>query len=357
MHLRNYDLNQWAAVPGSIAHREGEHAVATFGDLSAFIQASNWIGLAVFGRLKLSPDPGTTVIAEVTLQLSSGKYSFTNFERVQTKVEIVSLRDCPTSMFLFSILDRQKRDDRSSGKVEGASVLDTWKRVRPDLAQVYGAVTFAEHAEDMVLLAIFNRIGVKSPSYLDIGANHPYNISNTALFYLRGCRGINVEANPTALAVFEAERPEDINVTIGVAPTKGVMKFYMVSDNSTLNSFNPQSIAYHASINPDIKITNMIDIEVDTIDAIVDNYANGAYPDLLSIDIELLDYDVLVSADFTKSRPKVICVEIGGEQRYVEMLRNRGYHLIYKPFANAIFIHEDYVHLIPWANCACASAH
>lgn len=53
-------------------------------------------------------------------------------------------------------------------------------------------------------------MGIKKPSYIDIGAHHPYEISNTAIFYMNGCRGVNVEANPNLIDEFYKERPDDI---------------------------------------------------------------------------------------------------------------------------------------------------
>lgn len=78
----------------------------------------------------------------------------------------------------------------------------------------------------MLFAAIFKRLGIEKPSYLDIGACHPTIISNTALLYSHGSSGINVDANPEHLDAFKRERPRDITVIKGVAPTRGQMKFF-----------------------------------------------------------------------------------------------------------------------------------
>ena len=39
--------------------------------------------------------------------------------------------------------------------------------------------------------------------YVDIGAFHPYRFSNTFYFYLRGWKGINVDATPNSMLLFE----------------------------------------------------------------------------------------------------------------------------------------------------------
>ena len=76
--------------------------------------------------------------------------------------------------------------------------------------QLYGSRTYAQHGDDLAILNIFDMIGITRPSYLDIGAHDPFKISNTALLYLRGSRGINVEANPRLIEAFRVQRPDDV---------------------------------------------------------------------------------------------------------------------------------------------------
>ena len=52
-------------------------------------------------------------------------------------------------------------------------------RGSPD--QHYGHISYSQHGEDMVFMALFRRLGIWSPSFLDIGANDPLELSNTAL--------------------------------------------------------------------------------------------------------------------------------------------------------------------------------
>jgi hypothetical protein len=57
--------------------------------------------------------------------------------------------------------------------------------------------SFSQTGEDLIVEFIFNDIGVDYPSYIDIGAHHPYYLNNTQIFYLKGCRGINIEPDPS----------------------------------------------------------------------------------------------------------------------------------------------------------------
>jgi FkbM family methyltransferase len=206
--------------------------------------------------------------------------------------------------------------------------------------QWYGGQTYAQHGDDLILLDIFNRLGIHKPSYLDVGAHHPFIISNTALLYKRGSRGINVEANPDLIGAFHEHRPEDINLNIGVAPTAGTMTFYIHGSHSGRNSFVRDAMR-------DCGFLGKMRISVVTIEDIVQEHANGEYPDLLSIDIEGLDHDVLASINYQRHPPKVICVESGVDKddnsdAIRSLLTGVGYFPCWRAGVNIIFVRNEY---------------
>ena len=73
-------------------------------------------------------------------------------------------------------------------------------------------VSYSQKGEDLIIKHIFDGLGIVEPSYLDIGAHHPYHISNTALFYKNGSRGINIEPDPDLFVEINRVRKEDINL-------------------------------------------------------------------------------------------------------------------------------------------------
>src|SRR6187200_1235902 len=77
-------------------------------------------------------------------------------------------------------------------------------------------ISYSQCGEDLLVQYVFLLRGIKYPSYIDIGANDPFYLSNTALFYNKGCRGINIEANPKLIENFKLHRPEDHNLNIGI---------------------------------------------------------------------------------------------------------------------------------------------
>lgn len=85
----------------------------------------------------------------------------------------------------------------------------------PELYQ-WHRPSFSWFGEDLFVSGLFEAIGIERPTYLDVGCNHPYEGNNTALLYLKGASGVNIDANPNCIHLMEIERPDDINVCAGV---------------------------------------------------------------------------------------------------------------------------------------------
>jgi FkbM family methyltransferase len=199
---------------------------------------------------------------------------------------------------------------------------------------------YGQHADDLIISAIFTRIGIDNPTYLDLGAHHPLKHSNTALFYLNGCRGINVEPNPKLIERFYKLRPEDINLAVGCAPEEGTLTFYMSSEESAINSFKKEEIEKRFEKN----VREAIDVRVMTLEHIVQEYCQGVFPDYLDCDIEGLDYEVLRSYDLTINGPKVICVEVREEEntKFDVLLESYHYYRFCRIGENNIYVRKKY---------------
>lgn len=210
--------------------------------------------------------------------------------------------------------------------------------------QWFGGISYAQCGDDLFVMNLFNNLGMKTFSYLDIGAHNPYIISNTALFYQRGCRGVNVEANPNLIGDFNKYRPDDINLNVGIGVKEEYMPFYMIDASSGLNSFSKETIEERISNweNKDIKL-DIINVPVITLNTLIKRYCKNIFPDFLTIDIEGMDYDVLSNFDLNVNGPIVIDVEIIGDIgcRMKKMLDNQGYKAIFRCGSNLIFIKSE----------------
>jgi FkbM family methyltransferase len=203
--------------------------------------------------------------------------------------------------------------------------------------QLFGGLTFAQAGEDLIIANLFHRMGINRPTYLDIGAHHPIQISNTAFFYLRGSSGVNVEANPYLIPEFQRLRPRDVTINIGVADVAGEMDFYIFDDHSGRNTFDQAVAEAFVQEHPQFPILRRVSVEVTTINALVDQYCSGVFPDLLTIDAEGFDARILRSIVFGRSRPSVICAEIPARDPVNAFLQDNAYSIAFRTRSNTIF--------------------
>jgi hypothetical protein len=54
----------------------------------------------------------------------------------------------------------------------------------------HSRVSYSQNGEDLIIRDLFFRLGIRQPTYLDIGANEPFFISNTYLLYSKGSTGV-----------------------------------------------------------------------------------------------------------------------------------------------------------------------
>lgn len=172
----------------------------------------------------------------------------------------------------------------------------------------YSLKSYSQEGEDMVLRRIFE--GSNSGFYVDVGAHHPKRFSNTFFFYKNGWKGINIDAMPGSMTLFNKIRPRDINIEVPISAEKQTLTYFIFNDPA-LNGFSEElSLKRENELNG-YYIQDRIDIETSTLKDIFDkNLSQNQNIDFLSIDVEGLDYEVLLSNDFTKYRPTLILIEI-----------------------------------------------
>lgn len=207
--------------------------------------------------------------------------------------------------------------------------------------------SFSQCGEDLIIAYIFRTIGIFKPSYIDIGAHHPYRFSNTAFFYERGSCGINVEPDPDLFQQISSVRKRDVNLNIGIGDKEDSLEFYKLSV-PTLNTFVKEE-AERLAVKFGYTIVEVLPIPVKKLDTIINKYAKGIFPDLLTIDIEGAD-EFIISEINPDNGPVVICVETisfeedGSGVKNVEiinMLESKGYMLYADTYINSIFVKKN----------------
>jgi FkbM family methyltransferase len=167
--------------------------------------------------------------------------------------------------------------------------------------------SYSQCGEDLIMNFLCQSLQIMSPRYLDVGANHPVRGSNSYFFYRRGCSGVLVEPDPSLHAQIIRKRKRDLCLNVGIGPTDSVeADFYEMTD-SALNTFSRDEAMRTASYGSK-KIRRVLRIPLRSINSLLEQHFPQP-PDILSLDIEGLDFAVLQSLDFDRHRPKIVCVE------------------------------------------------
>jgi FkbM family methyltransferase len=202
--------------------------------------------------------------------------------------------------------------------------------------------SWAQEGEDMVLNRIF---GNKSTGYyIDVGAHHPMRFSNTYLFYNKGWCGINIDAMPGSMKLFEKWRSRDINLEMGVAQKDGILDYYVFNEPA-LNSFSAKlSKEVNLAANK-YYVKEVIKVEVKPLNQILNRHLSGQKIDFMSVDVEGFDLDVLQSNDWLKYRPRIVLVEIFQSSLHeleqdpvTKYLKEQGYALYAKTVNTVFFV-------------------
>lgn len=213
---------------------------------------------------------------------------------------------------------------------------------------------FAQGGEDAILRSIFQKkISKKEKGFfVDVGAYHPYNFSNTFLFYQSGWSGINIDACPGSMDLFNRIRPRDTNLEIGIGEKEQVLNYYFVDKNSTINSFSRRFLEKNELFH---LVTKTIPVKVYRLEDVLDKYVPPSKRiDFINIDVEGIDLEVLKSNNWEKYHPTVLVIELEGE--YWEdlishptaiFLRKKGYKIIAKNvlkkgLSSTFFIEENF---------------
>lgn len=211
----------------------------------------------------------------------------------------------------------------------------------------HATVSYAQEGEDLILLRLFGN--VYRGFYVDVGAHHPSRFSNTRALYLRGWRGINIDADPDAIEAFQRERPRDINLSLGVLLTPGQSTLHVFSDPA-LNTFD-EVLARERQGLPGYRLVAERDVRTERLDTILAAHLPaGSAVDVLNVDAEGRDLEVLRSNDWRRFRPRCVLVEaridsldeIGSNPTHA-FIFEQGYRLHAKTVNTLIYVRHDKV--------------
>lgn len=209
----------------------------------------------------------------------------------------------------------------------------------------YALKSYSQEGEDMILRRLFE--GQKTGFYVDVGAHHPKRFSNTFFFYKKGWSGINIDAMPNCMKLFDKIRPRDINLEVPISDKKQKLKYYMFNEPA-LNGFL-KDLTEKRDGKDNYKIISEKDMETSTLEKILEKYLpSGQEIDFMSIDVEGLDLQVLKSNNWKQFRPKFVLVEVLGcsiseiaNSKEYKYLAGFGYEIFAKTVNTVIFRRDD----------------
>lgn len=167
----------------------------------------------------------------------------------------------------------------------------------------FGKKYYSQFGEDIVISRLLNK---RKGFYIDVGAHHPKRYSNTYLLFKKGWRGINIDANPHTITLFNRTRPKDTNICVGVGKP-GELEYYSFSDPA-VNTF----METEAEKWMDKKWITFLGKETLAIRPLRDvllEVTELPHIDVFNIDVEGMDYDVLESFPWERDVPTIIVVE------------------------------------------------
>ena len=227
--------------------------------------------------------------------------------------------------------------------VYDCSIFDATKLWKYNQRETIVSYSHMDDMEDVILYNLFH--DTKDIFYIDIGANDPWTSSVTKLIYDHGGSGINIEPIPELAELYPIERPRDVIICAGVGKEKSKMTLYLQGMITGEGSTLKRGIEVNKS--------QSITIDVYTLRDICQKYIRDNQTiHFLKIDVEGVEKDVLLGADFDYYRPWCVIMEstlpntnIPCYEHWEELLLNKSYHLAFSHGVNRYYVADEHKEL------------
>lgn len=224
-------------------------------------------------------------------------------------------------------------------------------KIKANIPRIFSVKnSYSQCGEDLIVDFLLDSMnGPGTRTYLDLGANHPFKLSNTALFYQRGGRGVLVEPDPYLAKVLARTRPRDVVIQKGVHVEGLDHADFFIMEPSTLNTFSKKEMERYVKMGHLLRKTATVMLE--NVNALLSTRPSF---DFMTIDIEGLDLEVLRSVDWHVHRPTCICVETltyekNNAPRKITQINDYMISQNYVLYADT-YINSIYVDSVKWNN-------
>lgn len=192
--------------------------------------------------------------------------------------------------------------------------------------------SYSQFGEDYVIASLLGDVDYSKVKYLEMGVDNPIVGNNTYGLELRGATGWLVEANTQMIPCIELCRPncEVLNRAVVLENDDREEVSFFVADNSALSSLDPNTVAEN-----DGAVVREIVVKTITLKKLLDTIGDI---DVLSVDLEGIDRELLLSTSFNGKGPKIICAETREtDVELVKHMEEESYTLEFMNGVNAIW--------------------
>jgi FkbM family methyltransferase len=196
---------------------------------------------------------------------------------------------------------------------------------------------YSQDLEDFILFCALKDI--ENGFYIDVGANSPWFISVTKLFYDRGWSGINIEPLEDEFLELCRYRPRDINLNIGVGDREGENEFVIYGAGTTCDTETKTALLQSAQTKRSIPIRRLSSVLLENLQD-----KNQAIH-FCKIDVEGYEKNVLEGMDFKMFRPWIMVMEatIPGTtipcfEKWEDLLLGNNYEFAYSHGINRYYL-------------------
>jgi FkbM family methyltransferase len=161
----------------------------------------------------------------------------------------------------------------------------------------------------------------QSGVFVDVGANHPTEQSQTWFLELQGWTGVLVEANPVLARLLQEQRTSSKTFQVAVAGPEqsGLIDLHLAVGHG------------QSSLQPDLGVAlagETVRVRAQTLDSIMEE-ARLSRIDFLSLNVEGVELEVLRGLDLKRYQPRLVLIEdhVRNYQKH-RFLRAHGYRLV-----------------------------
>ncbi len=236
----------------------------------------------------------------------------------------------PYVRFIATLGRRGRGASRLTTQLTRCGLLGPARRLKWQWAKARGVArgSFSQDGEDRLLLEHFD-IPPRG-TYIDVGANHPWVLSNSYLLYRRGWSGVTVEPTDWLARLQRRHRPRDTCLSVACGPEPASLRFFLMEPHvlSTLSEAEMLRLVEQGSA----RLISEEQVPVVTISDITSSLLESPV-DVLFTDTEDFEIEVLQGVDWVTGRPRIIVAEVASLTRnrrdeIVEFLAEKGYSYV-----------------------------